>query len=299
MRRIFIGIYLVISFFCLHLPSHANVFTDSLGRQITLKSAPLKIVSMAPNITEMLYFLGMGDRIVGVTRFSYFPPEARKKPKIGAYTSVNIEKIISLNPDLAIATADGNKRGDVDLLEEAGVKVYVVNPKNLGDVLNTMEKLGKICGKERGTNELVGDLKKRVNRVVRAVQGNERPLVLLVININPLMSVNGTTIHNNIIQLAGGENMAAGYDITYPRINIEEVISKNPEVIIISSMERGGEFEKARKWWDRWPSLPAVRNGNVYLIDSDLIDRPSPRIVKGLEKMAGLIHPEIAWDDSH
>jgi len=121
----------------------------------------------------------------------------------------------------------------------------------------------------------------------------------LVINVKPLISVNQSTIHHDIIQLAGGRNMTGDQPITYPKLSMEEVIKKGPDAIIISSMEREGEFEKARKEWFRWSTLPAVQRERVYLIDSDLIDRAAPRIVIGLEDMARLIHPEIEWGNIH
>jgi iron complex transport system substrate-binding protein len=125
----------------------------------------------------------------------------------------------------------------------------------------------------------------------------DKPLVFLQINLRPMMTVNENTFHNDLINLAGGINMTANEPITYPRISIEEVIDKEPDIIIISSMDRGGEFEKAREDWMEWTSIPAVKDNRVFLIDSDLIDRPSPRIVQGLEVMARLIHPEINWHE--
>ncbi len=283
--------------FALPSPSHGSVFHDSLGRALTLSSAPMRIISLAPSITEMLYFLGLGDRLVGVTQFSSFPTEARSKPKVGAYTGINIERVMSLGPHLVVATADGNRKEDVERLEEVGVPVYVINPRTLSQTLDTLERLGEVCGIGSRSEKLVHPLRERVLRVERAVRNRRRPLVLLVINVKPLMSVNCKTIHHNIIQLAGGRNMAADQPITYPKLNMEEVIGRGPEVIIISSMKRGAAYEEAREEWLRWPTLPAVRSRRVYLIDSDLIDRPAPRIVMGLEKMARFLHPEVAWDE--
>jgi len=276
---------------------HAGVFRDYLGRDVALRPIPMRIISLAPSITEMIYFLGLGDRLVGVTRFSYFPKEAQKKPKVGVYTDINVEKVITLRPDLVIATADGNNRGDVEMLEEAGIPVYVINPRKIDQVLDTTERLGEICGVPDRAKRLVRPLRERVMRVVEAVRDKGRPIVLLVINVRPLMSVNRDTIHHDIIQLAGGRNMTGDQPITYPKLNMEAVLKRRPDVIIISSMDRGGEFERAREKLFRWPTLPAVRKGNVYLIDSDLIDRPAPRIVSGLEEMARLMHPEIEWDE--
>jgi iron complex transport system substrate-binding protein len=131
-----------------------------------------------------------------------------------------------------------------------------------------------------------------VDRVVEATSAGKRPLVFLQIHIQPIMTVNRNTVHHDLIHLAGGENMAADEPVTYPRISLEEVIRRKPEVILISSMEREGRFEKARQDWLQWTSIPAVQKGRVHLIDSDLIDRASPRVVDGLEIMAKLLHPE-------
>lgn len=281
--------------FCCPMQLSAETFRDSVGGKVVLSSAPERIVSLAPSITEIIYFLGLGNRLVGVTRFSYFPEQAKKKPTIGAYTDINLEKVLTLDPDLVIATADGNKKEDIGMLKEAGIPVYVVNPRKVQQILEAIEGIGCICGIPNRAKVRVDSLRKRVARVKDAVKGAEKPLVLLVINTKPLMSVNRGTTHHDIITLAGGRNLAADQSITYPRLNMEEVIRRGPEVIIISSMERSGEHEKIRTKWFRWTSIPAVQNRRVHVINSDLIDRAAPRIVKGLEKMAKLIHPEIAW----
>jgi len=298
-RHICLLILLVLfSVFSSPLTSRADVFWDSLGRNVNVCHSPMRIISLAPNITEIIYFLGLDDRLVGVTRFSYFPREAQQKPKVGVYTSISVERVITLNPDLVIATADGNKRGDVEMLEEAGIPVYVINPRKVYQVLDTIERLGEVCGVTARAKRQVTCLRERVQRVVRSVENRPRPLVFLTINVKPFISVNKNTIHHDVIHLAGGRNMTGDQAITYPKLGMEAVIQRKPDVIIISSMERGGEYEKARKRWFQWSVLPAVQNGNVHLIDSDLIDRPAPRIVRGLEEMARLIHPEIQWHET-
>lgn len=271
-------------------------YKDFLGREIMLKGSPGRIVSLAPSITEILYFLGLGERVIGVTRFSYYPPEAAKKPKVGSYVNLNVEKIISLSPDLVIGTADGNNRRVVSLLEQAGISVFVVNPRNIRDIIDTIDAVGYVCGVAKRAAPLSQRLKSRVDEIRGKTSRREEPLVLLQINLRPIMTINRTTYLHDLIGLAGGRNMGGDLGTTYPRIGLEEVIKRNPEVIIISSMERGGEFEKARQEWLRWRSIRAARDGRVHLIDSDLIDRPSPRIIDGLEVMARLIHPEVKWE---
>jgi len=272
-----------------------KTFEDVLGRKVSLAGDPVRIIPLAANLTEILYFLGLDNRIAGVTEFSNYPPAAREKPRVGSYVNLNVEKIISLSPDLVIGTRDGNSQGDITLLEQAGIPVFVVNPRSVESVISSIALLGMVCGIPEKAESMAADLTRRFESVRSAIQYQKKPLVFLQINVVPIMTVNKTTVHNDLIQLAGGINMSADEPVTYPRISVEEVIRREPEVIIISSMERGGRFEKAKEGWMQWTSLPAVKNKHVYLIDSDLIDRPSPRIIEGLEAMARIIHPELDW----
>jgi iron complex transport system substrate-binding protein len=269
-----------------------ETFKDALGRDVVIHEPPKRIIPLAPNLTEILYALGLGDRVVGVTNHCNFPPEASLKPKVGSYINLNVEEIISLSPDLAIGTVDGNERIILDLLDQAKVKVFFVNPRSVRQVIDTILTLGRLCGAPESAQTLSRALTKRVNHVIERTSSRKKPLVFLQIQIQPIMTVNKNTVHNDLIRLAGGRNMAAEEPVTYPRISMEEVIQRKPEVILISSMERGGRFEKARQDWLKWTSIPAVQNKRVYLIDSDLIDRPSPRLIDGLEIMARYIHPE-------
>lgn len=277
-------------------PAFGKTFTDVLGRQVTLNGAPERIVPLAPSLTEILYFIGLGDRVVGVTNHCNYPKEAALKPKVGSYVDLNVEKIIDLSPQLVIGTIDGNSRSLIDLLDQAGIKVYLVNPRNVMQAIETIEVLGEVCGVPERANDLSFALRKRVNVIKEKIKSRGRPKVFLEIHLKPIMTVNRNTFHHDLIRLAGGVNLFQDEPITYPRISLEEVIRREPEVILISSMERGGTFETARRAWLKWTSIPAVRNGRVYLIDSDIIDRPSPRIVEGLEQMARFIHPDVSWD---
>ncbi len=272
-------------------------FVDALGRRITLEGQPQRIVSLAPSITETLYYLGLGDRVVGVTQFSYYPPEAAHKPKVGSYVDVNVEKILTLSPDLVIGTMDGNEADKVYLLEEAGIPVFIINPRNVREAIETVATVGHVCGISEKGAALSSQLSKRVNDIIGKIRGRKKPLVFLQINLKPIMTVNRNTYIHNLIELAGGENIAKDEPITYPRISLEEVIRRKAEVIIIIFMERDGQFEEAKSEWQRWTTIPAVRNGRVHLVNPDIIDQPSPRVVEGLETLARLFHPEAGWAD--
>jgi len=273
--------------------AHSATFKDALGREISVPAPPKRLIALAPNLTEILYALDLGDRVVGVTNHCNYPPEASLKPKVGSYVHLNVEQIINLSPDLVIGTMDGNERYILDLLEQARIKVFFVNPRDVRQTIETLSILGMVCGVPEKARQISDTLTLRVNRVVEAVKGKKRPLVFLQIHIQPIMSVNENTVHHDLLRLAGGDNMTAQEPVTYPRISLEAVIRRKPEVILVSSMEREGRFEKARQDWLQWTSIPAVQKGRVHLIDSDLIDRPSPRVVDGLEIMAKLLHPEI------
>jgi iron complex transport system substrate-binding protein len=273
-------------------PAPGATFKDALGREISVPIPPKRLIALAPNLTEILYALGLGDRVVGVTNHCNYPPEASLKPKVGSYIHLNAEQIISLSPDLVIGTMDGNERYVLDLLEQARLKVFFVNPRDVRQTIETISTIGRVCGVQEEARRISDTLALRVNRVIEATKDTKRPLVFLQINILPIMSVNRNTVHHDLLRLAGGDNMTADEPVTYPRISLEEVIRRKPEVILVSSMEREGRFEKARQDWLHWASIPAVQQGRVHLVESDLIDRPSPRIVDGLEIMAKILHPE-------
>ncbi|HJX34455.1 MAG TPA: helical backbone metal receptor, partial [Desulfatiglandales bacterium] len=191
------------------VPVWSRTFKDALGREIRLDKDPDSIVPLAPSLTEILYYLGLGDRVAGVTDFSDYPSEAKEKPGIGSYANLNVEKIISLSPALAIGTKDGNTQGDVDLLGEARIPVFIVNPRDIRGVISTIAEIGNLCGIVEKGNKAVDDLNKRLKTVRAAVEGRARPLVFLQINLKPIMTVNKNTFHNDLINVAGGKNMTA------------------------------------------------------------------------------------------
>jgi len=265
-------------------PTNAQrVYTDALGREVVLTGNPVRIISFAPSITEILYFLGVQERIVGVTQYSYYPPEADLKPKIGSYININMEKVLSLGPDLVIATKDGNPPHVVDALEAVRIPVYVINPRSLDEIVLTIKKLSELLGVSKEAEAKIATLTERIQRIRSLPKLNRAPKVFLQINLKPVMTVGKDTLHQDIISVAGGKNIFEDSLTPYPRVSIEEVIRRSPEVIFISSMERKGEFEEAKKEWMKWDSLPAVKQNRIFMVDSDLIDRPTPRAVDGLE----------------
>jgi iron complex transport system substrate-binding protein len=269
------------------------VFEDALGRKITVAKPPVRIVSLAPNITEILYALDIGHRVVGVTIYSDHPDEAKQKPKVGSYVNLNIEKIVSLKPDLIIGTYGGNPKATVLRLEQLGFPVYITRTETAAEMLTMIENIGRITYTSQKAGLLANMLRERIDAVTNKVRNAPHPLVFLEINAKPLITTGGGSFQHEVITLAGGRNLAANSPARYPQYSIEDVVKKGPDVILISTMDRSGLFEQQKAQWMRWENIPAVKNNRIYFIDSDLVDRASPRIVDGLEEMARLIHPAL------
>jgi len=292
-RVVGISMPVLLATLCISLSTaDAEVYTDEMGRSVTIPSHPKRIVSLAPSITEILFAVGLGDRTVGVTTFSDYPEAAASKPKVGSFVNVSLEKVASLNPDLVIATADGNKKEIVGQLEQIGLPVYVINPGSLEQLLETIVKIGTVTGNETEARGVVLGLRKRIGRVASLTQGLKRPRVFLQVGVNPVVTVGKNTLYNRLIEMAGGVNIYGEVTTRYPRCGVEEIIAAKPDIIIVSTMKRGGNFSRIRKRWMRWKNIPAVENNRIHIIDSDLIDHSSPRIVEGLEELVRIIHPE-------
>jgi len=281
---------LIILFLSLSAVS-AEVYIDELGRQVNIPSCPERIVSLAPNITETLFALGLDKEIVGVTMFSDYPEAAGSKPKVGSFINISLEKVVSLSPDLIISTANGNKKETVEQLERIGLTVYVINPESFDDIFGTVLNIGRITGRENEANILVGNLQKRIKTIVSLTKNLKKPRVFFQIGIDPIVTVGRSTLHNKLIELAGGVNVFGDVTIKYPRCSMEDVIAGKPDIIIVSSMKRGGDFLRIRNKWKKWKNIPAVKDDRIYIVESDLIDHSSPRIVDGLEEIARIIHP--------
>ncbi len=290
-----IGILVVIVLCVLPLNVHSKNRTviDQLGREVVLSGNLQRIVALAPSITEIVFALGQEERLKGVTIFSDFPPEAKQIPSVGSYVNLDLEKIVSLKPDLCIATKDGNSKQMVQYLESLKIPVYAVDPKNLASVMDTILEVGRLLDVSPRATTLVESMRCRIERIKALVATTDhRPRVFFQIGISPIVSVGTQTFTHELIVLAGGKNLAHG-PVPYPRYSQEKVLGLAPEVFIISSMARGEVFERVKNKWSRWSDLPAVKNNRIRLVDSNILDRPTPRMVDGLELLVKIIHPEL------
>lgn len=269
--------------------------TDSLNRTVTIKKRPERIVSLAPSNTEILFALGLGDKVVGVTRYCDFPAEARKKPQIGGFSDPNLEKILACRPDLVLATEKHQEM--IAALEKQGIDVLVVSPKRVASVLENIKMVGKATDAGAAADTVVSDLQKRIDAVtakVQSVPANRRPKVFYELWHEPLMTAGPGTFIDDLIKLAGGVNVAAGAGKGYPEYSLEMLLAENPDVLINSyGHGKGNPAKEDIKTRKGWGALNCVKNDRIYTVNADLVNRSGPRIVEGLEAFAKAIHPEL------
>jgi len=269
-------------------PEPPEYVFDDLGRLVAINGTPQRIVSLAPSNTEILFALGLGNKVVGVTDWCDYPPEALDKEKVGGYVTSDIEKIVALNPDLILA-AHGLPLEVIDTLEGLGLTVFGIKTTDLDDLLNDIRRVGEITDKEVEALALTSEMESRIKAVTDATSElEERPKVFYIVSHDPLWTVGSGTFIQELIEKGGGLNICQ--DITgYTTISIEEVVARNPEIITAS--------EWSYDWAKNATELlgtNASQEGRIYTVDDDLVQRPGPRIVDGLEWFAYFIHPEIS-----
>ena len=266
--------------------SDARPFVDELGRAVMVPAQPRRIISLAPSITETLFALGLEDRLIGVTSYCDYPPAATLKEVIGDTMRPSLEKIIALKPDLIIASTASQLEQFIFKLDEMGIPVYISNPRNIESVLASIMKIGELAGASERANEVTQKLRSRVEAVQERVKERRRPGVFFILGTQPLITAGGDSFINDLITRAGGRSISENEKSEYPQYSLETVMASRPEVIFLQS----GDPELP----DRLKQTPAALSGRVYQLDDNLIIRPGPRIVDGLEQMAARIHPEAA-----
>ena len=267
--------------------------SEGQGRQVFLPSPPRRLVSLAPSITEILYFLELGDRLLGVTSFCNFPAEVKNKPRVGTYCEFNLEAILNLKPDLVLAMAhQGEGPSSLEVLRHWKIPFYLGRADTLPELFNLIEDIARLMGQEEVARRKLPQLKARAQRVQKRVQGIPRPRVLLEIDQEPLITVGRSSIQGDLIQRAGGTNIADSIDQRYPLFNLEEVLKFQPEVILFTGMADAASLPRRMYFWQQWKLLPAVKAGRLHWVEPDLVDRPGPRLVDGLELLANFFHPQ-------
>lgn len=279
-----------IAFSALQIPVRAEtqgfIITDDFGRNVTIHGVPERIVSLSPTNTEILFAIGAGDRVVGVTEYCNYPEEAKEREKIGGITTttVSIERVISLQPDLVLG-CELNGKETFERLEELNITVVGINPANISEILADIVLVGTITGEEENATALVANMTQRMGEIKNKTRNvKRRPKVAHVTWHDPIWVAGNGTVQNELIEIAGGDNVFS--DIKgWGTVSLEKFIDRNPDVIIVS-VGHGVAGMKPYEYIiseGRLKEVNAVRNGKVYTIDADVISRAGPRIVNATE----------------
>jgi len=270
-----------------HTFAAAVSVTDDAGHVVTLSYPAQRIVSLAPHLTEILFAVGAGSRVVGVVQYSDYPPEAKKLPRIGGYQQVDLEAVIGLHPDLIVAWQSGNNQGQIQQLKKLGFPVYISEPRRITDVASSMERLGALAGGGEQAVRALRDFRSRHARL-KAQYARRSPVrTFYEVWNRPLMTVNSTHLIGDVMKLCGAQNVFADLPLLTPTIGEEAVLVADPQVIIASGMG-----EARPEWldeWRRWPKMKAVKAGHLYFVPPDILQRHSPRILDGAEQLCLLV----------
>jgi iron complex transport system substrate-binding protein len=257
-------------------------------------AAPVRIVSLAPSMTEVLFALGAGPRVAGVTRFCDYPPEAARLPKVGGFLDVSLEAVAALRPDLIVGVPNASNRNVIERLGELGFPVLLLEAHGLEDTYRLVREVGRSVGAEPAAQRLAASMRARVAAVEARVRGAARTQVLFAYGRDPLVVAGPGSFADELLRKAGADNVAREGTARYPTWSLEAVLVAAPDVIVDSFM--GGsappDAARLRARWGRFASLPAVRSGRLHWLDPQLFARPGPRLVDALEALARLLHPE-------
>ena len=260
---------------------------DDEGNLIVLQKPVNRIISLTPHITEILFSAGAGSKIIATVAYSDHPQAAKKIPRISGYPSMDIERIVSLKPDLVIVWASGNNREQIRKMSEMGLTVFISEPRKIIDIYKTIKRFGKLAGTNKIAAESAENFIKHYESLKEKYSNRKKVKVFYQFWNKPLMTINGQHIISNIINLCGGNNVFSKLNSLTPIISIEAVIASRTDVIVVGSND-----ERKSKWiseWKPWLNLAAVKNNHLYFIDPDLLNRMGPRILQGADRLCKLL----------
>jgi len=268
---------------------------DDAQRTVEITGVPERIISLAPSNTEILFALGLGDKVVGVSDFCDYPEAAQKIEKVG-YVEPNMEKIVDLEPDLILYIGGAAQLEKVQTMEDLGLTVLVLAPSDIEAILADFELVGRATGSEDEAALLVSQLRARMDEVLsRVAQAERKPLVFYELDATDLggpWTAGPGSFIDTLITMAGGLNLGASAEMEWAQFSTEEIIAQDPQIIILGDANYGVTVESVGER-PGWEVITAVKEGAIYPIDDNLVSRPGPRIIDGLEALARIIHPEI------
>lgn len=273
-----------------HLAQADLVIKDDTGQEVRLKGPAKRIITLAPHAAESLFAAGAGDKLVGTVDYSDYPPEAKKLPRVGGYSRIDLEAVAALKPDLVMAWESGNNMTQVDKLKALGLTVYVSQPNTIENIADQLEKMGRLAGTEAVANAAAERFRKRLEAIRAANAGKPKVRVFYQIWTSPLMTVGGPQIISDAIKICGGENVFGQLKQMAPNVTVEAVLEADPEAIIATGM--GDAKPEWLHDWDKWTRMTAVKRNNLFHINPDIMQRHTPRILDGTEKLCA--HLDVA-----
>jgi len=260
---------------------------DDNGDKLKLADVAQRIISLSPNTTEILFHIGAGEKIVGADEYSNYPKQANDILRVNNHAAANYELILSLKPDVVIAWQSGNGEKIISRIRELGIPVFVVETGNLQDIPYLYRRLGQLSGYEKQSNIQAEKFSSGLNQLRKTYSSREEIRLFYQIWNEPLMTLNGDHMVTDIIELCGGVNIFSDAAALVPYVNIESVLAADPQVIITGGKSKSDLLDSG--FWDKWPSLSAVKNQHLYAIPSDLLQRHSDRMLEGTGLMCEYI----------
>lgn len=268
---------------------------STVNTLVPLPANPHRIISLSPSITEVIFALGAGEKLAGITIFCNYPPETKTIPKVAEFSRVYFEKILWQMPDLVIANRDSPAETVKDDLREYRIPFITVSAYTIDETLEMILEIGHTIGHKQEAEKLTNDMRKRIREIENKIQGGEGVKTVMVFGHEPLIVAGPGTFADDMIRRAGGINIASNSPLKYPRYSLEQILLEGPEVIIESGCGvayGSSDIEAIWRFWGQWRNIPAVRNGRIVVFDSDIVTRPGPRIVEGFEQIASSLYPE-------
>jgi iron complex transport system substrate-binding protein len=260
---------------------------DDTGQTVTLAQPARRIVSLAPHVTETLFAAGAGAAVVGAVSYSDYPKAAKQIPQVGSYPNVDLERVVSLKPDLVVGWPGGNAPAQLERLRALGLTVYRSDPRRIEDVAANIKRLGVLAGTPAQADAAAAKFRHRHRELAQRYRARPPVTVFYQVWHRPLMTINGAHLISQVIALCGGVNVFTALPALTPTLDVEAVLKADPAVIVASGMD-----ESRPEWlddWRRWPQLRAVRDGHLYFVPPDLLQRHGPRILDGAEQLCAAL----------
>ncbi|MGH8670677.1 MAG: cobalamin-binding protein [Burkholderiales bacterium] len=266
--------------------SHAAIeLRDDRGKRVVLGAPAARIITLAPHLTELVFAVGAGDRLVGVARYSDYPSAATALPVIGDSAKLDFERILELKPDLVLAWRSGNHPAEITRLEELGIPVYVTEPARLTDIARVIRALGSVSGNSARAAQVAADFENRISELRGAYTAGQPVRVFYEVWNTPLLTVNGKHLISEVISLCGGVNIFESEHALVPTISMENVLAADPQIILTGASTRAEAIQR----WLPYARISAVRRERIFAIDPELLQRATPRVLEGARLACGYL----------